>query len=44
MPYKLNCHKKSVINTFVLCIQGRFYFGELLEDFYGCDENTSAVS
>ncbi|RVX20285.1 Protein TIC 100 [Vitis vinifera] len=22
---------------------GRFYFGELLEDFYGCDENTSAL-
>ncbi|XP_034688262.1 protein TIC 100 [Vitis riparia] len=24
-------------------IYGRFYFGELLEDFYGCDENTSAL-
>ncbi|KAE8691046.1 TIC100 protein [Hibiscus syriacus] len=24
-------------------IYGKFYFGELLQDFYGCDENTSAM-
>lgn len=24
-------------------MQGRFYFGELLDDEYGCDEDVSAV-
>ena len=27
----------------LLCVQGRFYFGELLEDDAGCDEDISAV-
>ena len=32
------------LSTFsFLGLQGRFYFGELLEDDAGCDEETSAV-
>lgn len=31
------------IVTCSLCMQGRFYFGELLQDSTGCDEDVSAV-
>lgn len=33
----------SFIHSY-LFMQGRFYFGELVEDSFGCDEDTSAVS
>lgn len=28
---------------YTLCMQGRFYFGELMQDPAGCDEDACAV-
>lgn len=33
----------SCILTLSVHVQGRFYFGELLDDGEGCDDETSAV-